>query len=291
MGVGARTDDRNHIVVASVQRTPACRRATGGVRRGCVEPTPGRRQNELRGPRLRGRRRRCPATAGSSACRPPGNLTDLWYVTLTRLQSRSSGSPPHPWRRQAGARRDTHIPDGTGSCSSTCGRTPAGCSRRPSRSPARSSMWSGSSRTRSAWSPTASSMPSAPARPPSLVLVDDGTASAARVVCGCRTATARTLGSRTFGKGSVQEPSTLSHGWPWRSRWGATTLSGKVIDGVGVEPDIAVRSSLGPIAAEGRRAAPLLVAASDTSSRRGWRGRRGRSALSQGEEGQMDDYF
>ena len=107
---------------------------------------------------------------------------------------------------------------------------------------------------------------------PLVVLVDDGTASAAEIVAAALQDRGRAVivGSRTYGKGSVQEPSTLSDGSALELTVGKyRTPSGRVIDGVGVAPDIAVRPSLGPTAAETRAVEVLrgLVAASDTADR------------------------
>jgi carboxyl-terminal processing protease len=105
---------------------------------------------------------------------------------------------------------------------------------------------------------------------PLVVLVDDGTASAAEIVAAALQDRNRAVivGSRTYGKGSVQEPSTLSDGSALEITVGRyLTPSGRAIDGVGVEPDIAVRPSAGPTAAEGRAIEVLrgLVAASGTA--------------------------
>ncbi len=107
---------------------------------------------------------------------------------------------------------------------------------------------------------------------PLVVLVDDGTASAAEIVAAALQDRRRAVivGSRTYGKGSVQEPSTLPDGSALEITVGRyRTPSGKVIDGVGVEPDIAVRPSLDPQEAETRALEVLrgLVSASDSSGR------------------------
>lgn len=107
---------------------------------------------------------------------------------------------------------------------------------------------------------------------PLVVLVDDGTASAAEIVAAALQDRNRAVivGSRTYGKGSVQEPSTLSDGSALEITVGRyLTPSGRTIDGVGIEPDIAVRPSADPTAAEGRAIEVLrgLVAASDTAGR------------------------
>lgn len=105
---------------------------------------------------------------------------------------------------------------------------------------------------------------------PVVVLVDGGTASAAEIVAAALQDRGRAVvvGARTYGKGSVQEPTTLSDGSAIELTVGRyVTPSGKVVDGVGIEPDIAVKTSLGPEAAETRALEVLrgLVAASGTA--------------------------
>jgi carboxyl-terminal processing protease len=75
------------------------------------------------------------------------------------------------------------------------------------------------------------------------VLVDTGTASAAEVVAGALQDRDRAVvvGSRTYGKGSVQQPVRLSDGTAIEftiARY--FTPSGRALDGVGVRPDIEV---------------------------------------------------
>ncbi|HET8970882.1 MAG TPA: S41 family peptidase [Candidatus Nanopelagicales bacterium] len=107
---------------------------------------------------------------------------------------------------------------------------------------------------------------------PLVVLVDGATASAAEVVAAALQDRNRAVvvGSRTYGKGSVQEPSTLPDGSALEltvARY--RTPSGAIIDGVGVAPDITVRPSLGPAAAEARAVEVLrgLVAANGLTGR------------------------
>ena len=105
---------------------------------------------------------------------------------------------------------------------------------------------------------------------PLVVLVDGGTASAAEIVAAALQDRNRAVivGSRTYGKGSVQEPTTLSDGSAIELTVGRyLTPSGKSIDGVGVDPDILVTPSLGAEAAEARAVQVLrgLVAANDAS--------------------------
>jgi len=76
---------------------------------------------------------------------------------------------------------------------------------------------------------------------PVVVLVDAGTASAAEVVAGALQDRGRAVvvGSRTFGKGSVQEPTRLADGSAIEITVGHyATPSGRALEGVGVEPDV-----------------------------------------------------
>lgn len=80
-------------------------------------------------------------------------------------------------------------------------------------------------------------------RTPLVVLVDGGTASAGEVVAGALQDRDRAVlvGSRTFGKGSVQEPHRLSDGsWLELTVARYTTPSGRSPEGTGLEPDIVV---------------------------------------------------
>ncbi len=95
---------------------------------------------------------------------------------------------------------------------------------------------------------------------PLVILVDDETASAAEIVTAALQDRGRAVivGTRTFGKGSVQEPTTLSDGSALEITVGRYfTPSGKMIDGVGVSPDISVDLSSAPKVAE-RRALEVL---------------------------------
>ena len=78
---------------------------------------------------------------------------------------------------------------------------------------------------------------------PLVVLVNPSTASAAEVVAAALQDRNRAVvvGTRTYGKGSVQEPSTLSDGSALELTVGRyLTPAGRSLDGVGVEPDVVV---------------------------------------------------
>jgi len=96
---------------------------------------------------------------------------------------------------------------------------------------------------------------------PLAVLVDGGSASAAEVVAGALAEPGRgvLVGSRTYGKGTVQEPQRLSDGSSLQLTVATyTTPSGRSVEGVGLEPDIEVA----PGSASGvalRRAVDVLV--------------------------------
>lgn len=95
---------------------------------------------------------------------------------------------------------------------------------------------------------------------PLVVLVDGGTMSAAELLAGALQDRGRAVlvGTRTFGKGSVQEPSTLSDGSVVERTVGRyTTPSGRSVDGEGLEPDLALAPGAGSKAAE-RQALKVL---------------------------------
>jgi carboxyl-terminal processing protease len=107
---------------------------------------------------------------------------------------------------------------------------------------------------------------------PLVVLVDDGTASAAEVVAGALQDRNRAVivGTHTYGKGSIQEPTTLSDGSAIEFTVGTyLTPSGRKLDGVGIEPDVLVSAKVGSVSTEERALEVLrgLVAASDTAQR------------------------
>ena len=107
---------------------------------------------------------------------------------------------------------------------------------------------------------------------PLVVLVDGGTASAAEVVAGALQDRDRAVlvGSRTFGKGSVQEPRRLSDGSTLEvtvARY--TTPSGRSLEGVGLEPDIEVAAGSGERVAVGRAVEVLPGLLADGSGSHG----------------------
>jgi carboxyl-terminal processing protease len=95
---------------------------------------------------------------------------------------------------------------------------------------------------------------------PLVVLVDGDTASAAEIVAGSLRDRDRAVivGSRTFGKGSVQEPVRLADGSAIELTVGRyRTPSGHSLDGSGIEPDVAINTDRPPREAE-RRALSVL---------------------------------
>lgn len=95
---------------------------------------------------------------------------------------------------------------------------------------------------------------------PLVVLVDGGTASAAEAVAGSLRDRDRAVivGSRTFGKGSVQEPLLLADGSAIELTIGRyRTPSGRSLEGAGIDPDVAVDENRPPREAE-RRALTVL---------------------------------
>ncbi len=96
---------------------------------------------------------------------------------------------------------------------------------------------------------------------PVVVLVDGGTASAAEVVAAALQDRNRAVvvGSRTYGKGSVQVPTQLSDGSAIELTVGRYfTPAGRSIDGRGIEPDVLVDPAGSPAVAEQRALEVLL---------------------------------
>lgn len=107
---------------------------------------------------------------------------------------------------------------------------------------------------------------------PVAVLVDGGTASAAEVVAAALQDRHRgvIVGSRTFGKGSVQEPITLSDGSAIEltvARY--LTPDGRSLDGHGLTPDVAVPASAPDSVAITRASDVLIGLLADAASGRG----------------------
>ena len=104
---------------------------------------------------------------------------------------------------------------------------------------------------------------------PLVVLVDGGTASAAEIVAAALQDRGRAvlIGSRTFGKGSVQAPSRLSDGSALELTVGHyLTPSGRSLDGVGVEPDVSVAPNAAPSVLEQRAVEVLSGLTADAGS-------------------------
>ncbi|MGH8870013.1 MAG: S41 family peptidase [Actinomycetes bacterium] len=106
-----------------------------------------------------------------------------------------------------------------------------------------------------------------------VVLVDQDTASAAELLAASLQDRNRAVvvGSRTVGKGSVQEPARLSDGSALSITVGRyLTPSGRSVEGVGVEPDVLVPPDA-PVQVAERRATEVLtgLTAALTSGGRG----------------------
>jgi carboxyl-terminal processing protease len=87
---------------------------------------------------------------------------------------------------------------------------------------------------------------------PLVVLVDGGTMSAAEMLSGALQDRGRAvvIGSRTFGKGSVQMPSTLADGSVAELTVGHYRLpDGRRVEGKGITPDVVVSGGQDPVAA------------------------------------------
>jgi carboxyl-terminal processing protease len=105
-----------------------------------------------------------------------------------------------------------------------------------------------------------------------VVLVDGGTASAAEVVAGALQDRGRAVivGSRTFGKGSVQEPTRLADGSGFELTVGTyLTPDGRAVDGVGIAPDVSVLPGSPPQVAEQRAVEVLSGMVADSGASAG----------------------
>jgi carboxyl-terminal processing protease len=101
---------------------------------------------------------------------------------------------------------------------------------------------------------------------PVAVLVDGGTASAAEILAGALRDRGRAvlIGSKTFGKGSVQRVVPLSDGSSFELTVATySTPDGDAVDGVGIAPDIAIPATDPPSVA-GQRAVQVLRALGGT---------------------------
>jgi carboxyl-terminal processing protease len=110
------------------------------------------------------------------------------------------------------------------------------------------------------------------ARTTLVVLVDAGTASAAEVVAGALQDRDRAVivGSRTYGKGSVQQPIQLADGTAIEITIAKYyTPSGQSVDGVGIRPDIDVASTAGSDVALDRAVDVLTGILADAGTPRG----------------------
>ena len=104
---------------------------------------------------------------------------------------------------------------------------------------------------------------------PLVVLINGGTASAAEVVAGALQDRGRAVlvGSQSFGKGSVQEPSRLADGSGVELTVGHyVTPSGRSLDGVGIDPDIEVPFGAGQSVADSRAVEVLHGLLADSGS-------------------------
>ena len=110
---------------------------------------------------------------------------------------------------------------------------------------------------------------------PLVVLVDGGTASAAEVVAGALQDRGRAVvvGSRTFGKGTVQEPRALVDGSALELTVAHyATPSGRSVDGVGIAPDIDIAPGSAPDVAVRRAMEVLTGLVADSAGVTGGRG-------------------
>lgn len=109
---------------------------------------------------------------------------------------------------------------------------------------------------------------------PTIVLVDGGSASASEIVAGALqdANAAKLVGTKTFGKGSVQDYTELKDGTALKvtvAEW--LTPNGRAINDIGIEPDVSVSITEEDIHAQRDpqldKAIELLTGASASSSR------------------------
>lgn len=104
---------------------------------------------------------------------------------------------------------------------------------------------------------------------PLVVMINGGTASAAEVVAGALQDRGRAVlvGSQSFGKGAVQEPSKLPDGSGVELTVGHyVTPSGRSLDGIGIDPDIEVPFGAAPNVADSRALEVLRGLLADSGS-------------------------
>lgn len=104
---------------------------------------------------------------------------------------------------------------------------------------------------------------------PLVVLVDGGTASAAEIVAAALQDRGRAvlLGSRTFGKGSVQAPTQLSDGSALELTVGRyLTPAGRSLDGIGIQPDVTIPAGSSGVAFDQRAVEVLSGLTADAGS-------------------------
>jgi carboxyl-terminal processing protease len=97
-------------------------------------------------------------------------------------------------------------------------------------------------------------------RTPLAVLIDGGTASAAEVLTGALADRGRAVvvGSRSFGKGSVQQTTTLSDGSVLELTVATyRTPNGHTVEGVGIAPDVQIDPAASPTVVSDRAVALL----------------------------------
>ena len=170
---------------------------------------------------------------------------DIGYIRITQFTEQTGDGLQ---RRDGRSSRPTSPPTSSRATSSTCATIPAACSTSRSKSSTRSSTRARSYRrgaaiptTRSASTPARAA--TSPAASRVVVLINGGSASASEIVSGALQDHKRAtlIGTRSFGKGSVQTIMPLGED-------GALSLttaryytpSGRSIQAKGIEPDIQI---------------------------------------------------